>query len=129
MNHKELRIGNYINMAEYGISPVDIEDLEFIEGCKKCNYTYIKLTEEWLEKFGFIKKYAESAFEEGGYYLDKNGNRVYSWIKGVFNLEIQSNGEIWFEVYSHYNHIEYVHQLQNLYFALTNEELTLIQQP
>ena len=58
--------------------------------------------------------------------IDEDGNIFYSWVKGgVFNLEIQSNGEIWFELYSHYKHIKWVHELQNLYFALTGEELIL----
>jgi DNA-directed RNA polymerase beta' subunit len=39
------------------------------------------------------------------------------------NLEIQTNGEIWYEVYSHYKELKYVHELQNLFYALTNEEL------
>ena len=78
----------------------------------------IPLTEEWLEKLGLTKSTLDNDFEP-------NEPKWYSWIKGAFNLEIQENGEIWFEVYSHYIHVKWVHQLQNLYFALTGEELTL----
>jgi hypothetical protein len=81
-------------------------------------YEPIPLTEEWLEKLGLTKSTLDNDFEP-------NEPKWYSWIKGAFNLEIQENSEIWFEVYSHYIHVKWVHQLQNLYFALTGEELTL----
>jgi hypothetical protein len=53
----------------------------------------IPLTEEWLLKFGFVK--------------DKLTN--YDWYKGDFEICIHD--------------IKHVHQLQNLYHALTGEEL------
>lgn len=71
----------------------------------------IPLTEEWLLKFGFDIK-------------DKDR---LDWVKGAFNLERsnEDNDKFCFEVYSHYIPLDYVHQLQNLYFALTGEELKL----
>jgi hypothetical protein len=127
MNQNELRIGNLLhyklfadNISVRGIGknciwlndnehagPISIEHLESIP-----------LTEEWLEKLGLTKSTLDNDFEP-------NEPKWYSWIKGVFNLEIQQNGEIWFELYSHYKHIKWVHELQNLYFALTEEELIL----
>ena len=90
-------------------------------------YEPIPLTEEWLEKLGLIKRNQTEELPEELQQpdIDEDGDIWYTWVKGVFNLEIQSNGEIWFEVYSHYKHIKWVHELQNLYFALTEEELTL----
>jgi len=87
----------------------------------------IPLTEEWLEKLGLIKRNQTEELPEELQQpdIDEDGDIWYTWVKGVFNLEIQSNGEIWFELYSHYKHIKWVHELQNLYFALTEEELTL----
>ena len=73
----------------------------------------IPLTEEWLVKFGI-----ELNFEEL-----ESGFKLLYWVKGAFNLEIDKDGKIYFEVYSHYIEVKYVHQLQNLYFALTGEEL------
>jgi len=125
METKELRIGNLLhyrlfadNISVRGIGknciwlndnehagPISIEHLESIP-----------LTEEWLEKLGLTKSALGNDFEP-------NEPKWYSWIKGVFNLEIQENGEIWFEVYSHYIHVKWVHQLQNLYYMLTEEEL------
>ena len=90
-------------------------------------YEPIPLTEEWLGKLGLIKRNQTEELPEELQQpdIDEDGDIWYTWVKGVFNLEIQSNGEIWFEVYSHYKHIKWVHELQNLYFALTEEELTL----
>lgn len=74
-------------------------------------YEPILLTEEWLLKFGFDMK-------------DKNR---LDWVKGAFNLERsnEDDSKFCFEVYSHYIPLDYVHQFQNLYFALTGEELKL----
>jgi hypothetical protein len=68
----------------------------------------VPLTEEWLIKFGFV-------FDGFRYQQEINNNlwvlvknNVYGWYSP--HIEI-SNG------------IQNVHQLQNLYFALTGEEL------
>ena len=67
----------------------------------------IPLTEEWLERFGFE-------------YSDLNGD------SGLWKIPP-------FQIYGKYNQfiyeyaldVNYVHQLQNLYFSLTGEELTI----
>lgn len=143
MNATELRLGNlvYGNVNSdtvctiTGINKYDGITTTVHASCNIDGYSGISatqeefhpipLTEDWLEKFGLTKKYLENPFQDGGFELDEKGNKWYSWIKNAFNLEIQSNGEIWFEVYGHYNHIKYVHQLQNIYFALVKEELFL----
>lgn len=93
-------------------------------------YKYLKpipLTEIWLEKLGLIKKnITEDMLEEFKQPdIDEDGSIWYHWVQGLFNLEIQSNGEIWFELYSHYKHIKYVHELQNLYYSLAGVELSV----
>lgn len=133
MKPQDLRIGNWVVLDWTGdkhslneeVQILNFQVLkEFETGDRQ--YSGILLTEEWLEKFGLIKKYLKNPFEEGGYDLKEDGNRWYSWVdKGTFNLEIQTNGEIWFEIYSCYRHIQYVHELQNLYFSLTGKELTI----
>lgn len=74
-------------------------------------YEPIPLTEGLLKEFGFDMK-------------DKNR---LDWVKGAFNLERsnEDDSKFCFEVYSHYIPLDYIHQFQNLYFALTGEELTL----
>jgi hypothetical protein len=153
MNQNELRIGNYVYYEHtthvvsgvHGNSvfswwvkdgkPVIEWEAKDISGTQVENpyidavrqYEPIPLTEEWLEKLGIIKRNQTEELPEELQQpdIDEDGDIWYTWVKGVFNLEIQSNGEIWFEVYSHYIHVKWVHQLQNLYFALTEEELTL----
>ena len=78
----------------------------------------IPLTEEWLVKFGFYGKY-------------KSVNT--QWSLGGFSIQQESNVDeehntIPTEQRFHYNWdfvVEYVHSLQNLYFALTGEELAI----
>lgn len=110
MNAKELRIGNYI-WNTYGflqtITAEDILDLSNYSNFKpeRCQYfTPIPLTEEWLLKLGFQK-------EAPYFYLDP--------------LKIHNN-TVWYakELISEIN-IHYIHQLQNLYFALTEKELEI----
>jgi len=86
------------------------------------DYLYpIPLTEEWLIKFGFIKVGSEwklfpcfevqiIVFNEDNY----NGVMFYT-------RTIHTN---YTPIYCG-NYINYVHQLQNLYFALTNQELEI----
>ena len=114
MTQNELRIGNLVYDTKGEVNTVCVET--FV----KFNYQIkpIELNEGWLEKLGLNKSTLDNDFEP-------NEPKWYSWIKGAFNLEIQENGEIWFEVYSHYIHVKWVHQLQNLYFALTEEELII----
>lgn len=76
----------------------------------------IPLTEEWLLKFGFEKKPMYG--KHNRYFFIKNKlyycqHDFYSFVYSNNSLEIKEP--------------KYVHQLQNLYFALTGEELTLKQ--
>ena len=116
---KELRIGNYAKHFENGIvltvgrtiafkTPtntirVDVDDLQ-----------PITLTEEWLLKFGFI-------------YTDDvdNLNRDYKLQEFEIQLHLDVNDFMCCNTIPNYVQIKYVHQLQNLYHALTGEELTL----
>lgn len=136
MKASELRIGNLVyvtdnltNLIFKEITPINIHNLMHLTGWDKSpvdiEFEPIPLTEEWLEKLGLIKRNQTEELPEELQQpdIDKDGGIWYTWVKGVFNLEIQSNGEIWFELYSHYKHIKWVHELQNLYFALTGEEL------
>lgn len=136
METKELRIGNILhyklsgdNVCVRGIGKncIWLNDNKDAGPISIEHFDQIPLTEEWLEKLGLIKRNQTEELPEELQQpdIDEDGDIWYTWVKGVFNLEIQSNGEIWFELYSHYKHIKWVHELQNLYFALTEEELTL----
>lgn len=117
---QELQIGNLFNVA--GIDRLvrvtaifrtyfrceDKDGVMFDESLR-INYTPIPLTEEWLMKAGFVKPRYQK------YYI-LNGVRI-RW---------DNNLEYW-EVHQFYlkQDMKYLHQLQNLYFALTGEELNI----
>ena len=114
MKAEELRIGNYI----YYSSEVSKDELMTVSigtfGLMLYNsdqLSPIPLTEEWLLKFGFESD--EITFEFNGFTLGwYKGDKMYYLPTGQISLR-------------HKKEIEYVHQLQNLYFALTGEELTI----
>ena len=82
----------------------------------------IKLTEEWIKKAGFkeIKFLNEYHVQEKGYkYLDmiiRYG--VFDGHRFLFDF---ANGKC--------VNLKYVHQLQNLYFSITGEELVFSTEP
>lgn len=106
MEASELRVGNYIRNDVQGINfqvnSVVIHRLCFgdSEG-----YAPIELTEEILLKCGF---------EEKNSILEKDGIRLFK----IRDLYFRGNFPIKADV-------RYLHQLQNLYFALTGEELNV----
>ena len=117
MKATELRIGNLVNYdtAEGDVftNVIDWQDLKWLsEDEQGFNLVHnpIPLTEEWLLKFAFESDEIE-------------------WWNGILSIGICKEGlrylpteKINFRVGIV---LQYVHQLQNLYFALTNEELTL----
>ena len=115
MEAKELRIGNLFrfistNYIEY-VSEIKTNGLKtaIINNVSIKDTEPIPLTEEWLVKFGFEK-------------LEGWDDMFYFQISGFQIYEYNVSG---YE-YDGFN-IKYLHQLQNLYFALTNEELTIKQ--
>ena len=120
MKANELRVGNWVNNNEedYQITSVTILQLERGDSTAKP----IPLTDEWLIRFGF---------ENGGYeflFWNLNGFEISgtsSWFEqgdtiGVYAFNWHSTDKTHNQLI-----VNYVHQLQNLYFALTSEELTL----
>lgn len=85
----------------------------------------ILLTEEWLLKFGFER------FGDVGKVYSKELNRkerklfYFNGLRAVRFYEKSNDKESWFDK----GDIEFVHQLQNLYFALTGKELELKKEP
>ncbi len=119
MKANELRIGNIVNV---GIIENMLESGVHV-GKGKC-YIYsefepIPLTEEWLLKFGFEITYSSN-------FRLKLDHKTHNEIGFDFS-HVADNSMEGFRFYGHYIKIQYIHQLQNLYFALTNKELTLKQ--
>jgi hypothetical protein len=115
MEAKEIRIGNLVK-ARGGVEYVTYIYPEHIGTPKhlKLPLTLVKpipLTEEWLLKFGFKKNYKLGLYYKGGHAIDIHREGNAEFYTGEYGG--------WFVF------IEHVHQLQNLYFALTGEELVL----
>ena len=118
MKANELRIGNlilfykdvieinYINKTHIGYGKGNFAPISFN------NFEPIPLTEEWLIKLGFEKK-----------------QRLYvlSFLRVEINKYINGKWEytLLFNDIKKIKEIKYVHKLQNLYFELTGEELTI----
>lgn len=128
MKASELRIGNWVHNS---INSTDFQ-IDFFAGREWCTNVCefdseefdskikdlqpIPLTEEWLIKFGFKKRDMLSSIlfdmknPRFSIYLNPPIDKSNKW--NILGIEKNVN-------------IQYVHQLQNLYFALTGEELTL----
>tara|TARA_R110000764_G_scaffold237283_2_gene333290 strand:- start:635 stop:991 length:357 start_codon:yes stop_codon:yes gene_type:complete len=117
MEAKELMIGNWVKTEHGSIVLIAGGGINAIEqGLLKAEP--IQLTEEWFVKFGAeLKKIAGMDNE----YNIELGEVEISWDKltgvTVFILNTLESFCV--------SYIKYVHQLQNLYFALTNKELTI----
>jgi hypothetical protein len=144
LTYKDLRIGNYVHyhggddgsfcrkgqprflapvtdLGRWGISWECLEETpkyyhNSIEG--------IRLTSEWLERFGFEKgdvdifadpETGDNDFEYG--YKIKENNNLLFWI--------YKRKQAGYETGKASIEIKFVHQLQNLFFALTGSELTI----
>ncbi len=108
----ELRIGNWVESPVVRWAQINVKGIQAVANGKH-KYKPIPLTEEWLVKFGFR--------EELLYWvIDMMGTEL-SIIKesgsALVGLEHECGGTDL--------KIQHVHQLQNLYFALTGEELTI----
>ena len=130
MRATELRIGNLVLLKEIAYSTVtgifhdaiQFERLDNWSGqCIISEVKPIPLTEEWLEKLGFKK-------EEINYTIPYEDSEGYKYKHSVQLYEdewIYSNDGSDAGCYTLEADITYIHQLQNIHFALTSEELVL----
>ena len=114
MNVQEFRVGNYVFDEDgevYQLRPIDIYNISVNPDC----FNPIPLTEEWLLKFGFEDR-------QRGFFSIKAGSTFFRLTPPQFMGEWQTE-YCWVYDDFKFTEIKYVHQLQNLYFALTGEEL------
>jgi hypothetical protein len=134
MKTNELRIGNLV--MHYNDLCTVIGYYENIFRAKNVNKTEFKsnvfnlqpipLTEEWLLKFGFEKgnhNWFRLYFNSDN--LDDSDCFTYNIDSKMLCLESFYDGEKKGSIQLLSLGEKHVHQLQNLYFALTNEELTI----
>lgn len=119
MEAKDLRIGNWVHNDEVGEFQCNADTISFLEKEPFKNILNpieaIPLSEQWLKRFG-----AASAFPN-----DPQNNVLQL---GELAMLLQSEGNLFVQV--DFNEaegmtIKYVHQLQNLYHALTGHELNI----
>lgn len=117
MKANELRIGNWVKRldnTEFQVSGEDIHIISNWSGSKDLLPNPIPLTEEWLLKFGF-----KLNMDWFNWNAAIGENEI-----GDFKLALRHTDDFGWFYKSRCTPIKYVHQLQNLYFALTGEELT-----
>ena len=124
---QELRIGNLVKYTSGFFNKTRIKSVDMVvlslllnkHDELKNGYTAIRLTEEWLLKFGFEKK-------TGIYRKSFDEQVIGIGLDGSFGLY---NNERRWRIGSSFcgnNRIIYVHELQNFFFALTGVELELL---
>jgi len=127
MKPNELRVSNLVADRGGKILSIDwfdrykvcqqmiIEGMEVHPITEEFEYLQpIPLTPEWLERFGFVADHENQTL---GTYYDHGDYGVY-----------MMGNEICDYFYTD-TRLKYLHQLQNLYHALTGTELTLTEKP
>lgn len=116
----ELRIGNYYQDELGNVKVVTPNTIEDVWNAQRSWCKPIPLTEEWLERLGFIKQ----DFRMSGCHVYQKG--VHRVLKSFTNPDsfysmcIDGVSPPTWSI----SDFEYVHQLMNVYYSLTGEELT-----
>jgi len=111
MKASELRIGNFYDSNGF-VSEVNPDTIENLWVAERSWIKPLPLTEAWLLKFGFNEYMSKSDWR-----ISIGGGVLMQFHFGVHQIECWIGDEI------SKTDVIYVHQLQNLYFALTGEEL------
>lgn len=127
MKASELRLGNFV----YGhktVWAIDPTDFKYYDSDKEeLPYEPIPLTEEWVIKLGFVKtedkKFSRPVCDYD-YVLTRDWQEYPSYHFGIEYTD-SPRKEDEGQVYHFSFEIKYVHQLQNIYFFLAHEELTI----
>ena len=138
----ELRIGNYIDYEKtthivdgvkdnivysYWIKDLEQSDLYI---CENNIIDPIELTEEWLVKFGFLKHKENGRYGykyyipilDYNYVVERDFNEYQSHFFGIEYTDCPDPKDDY--IFNSFSFdLKYIHQLQNLYFALTGKEL------
>lgn len=132
MDIRELRIGNFVTWSDdndilsvltiTGITSPDTVwiNWEWNDGTKDStdsgidDINPIPITPEWLERLGFEN--LNGRYTVGTHKHPYDPDKI-SWDGKVVRYEVMRYSSV---IYS----VKYVHQIQNLFYALTGEELT-----
>lgn len=127
--HKELRIGNWVSSPTKGYTQVEgicIQDdmvvvqTSHIEEIIAEDLTPIPLTHERLESVGFEVR---GQSEYWKLFILPNGWYISQWVNAKPMEGFEETSKFYYG--ESYMKVEYLHDLQNLAFAFTREELTI----
>lgn len=115
MKAEELRIGNWVEIDQYGNTRnvIRIDNGTEIDQVIKLRPTPIQLTPEILEKCGIKDVWIKNSWK---IVEDVSGGESFGWAMKVRNANHDKEIE--------FAYFKYLHQLQNLFFCLCGEELT-----
>jgi hypothetical protein len=130
----ELRIGNLVQPVDdnwpvkvIGVEYINLEEFEgnpywTVNDFKLNELTPIELNPEWLEKFGFENNRIQWRWHT--IRVEEFGTISQSVFPGEYCLTFLDSIP-----YMLPTRIRYVHELQNLYFAITGQELEIVKEP
>ncbi len=134
INVKELRIGNWVNFDSVGndvVETIDFNDEDpdktdtyfthVIDGSKPNETHPIQLTPEILEKCGFKPDSTMLSFQHPDPKNPQDEHKDLGTCYPTFFYNKRLGR--WMDCHTRVC-VDYLHQLQNLYYALTGEELT-----
>lgn len=120
MEAKNYRIGNYINYVTFSktervkVTSELISELDINSGSGSHRlYHPVRLNDDLLKNLGFKYNTKFMVFENGDVYLDSDYKSTPTYTFELNGLETK---------------IKYIHEIQNLFFALTGTELELKQE-
>lgn len=129
MTENEIRIGNWIHhKATWSYRQLDPPnecdfqwDTQDWYALGECTLSLddiepIPLTEEWLCKFGFTQISGKQEYFKP--FQGRYHNVLLGGLEPIYKMGYSDDGIIQLPIY-------YIHQLQNLYYALTGEELKI----
>lgn len=126
MQANEVRIGNYVSLSgekklkvneiyRSGFYAADEKSVSFKNTWSEIEP--IPLTEEWLVNFKL-----RQSMELTNYWTEDEEMNVFIDSEGIhYSIMLNNDGD-----FLKIKKLEYVHQLQNLYFSLTGKDLSLI---
>lgn len=129
MKANELRVGNIIEVEGKYITPSHLKENHFCwvikvtEKGQKIYNPYLPYTDERVKPIPLTE---ELVFKAGFIHYDEDDNNNTIYAKGCYYIKKKPFSNNFFFVINKIDiKIEYLHELQNLYFALTKEELNI----
>ena len=116
----KLRIGNWVFGNKVAIQVKSSIDLCNIENLPD-EFEPIPLNYKWLRKFGFD----DSEYKDGYIGVDVNNSNFVLSKPEKYEFTKNYIWEYKAGVWQKFVELKYVHQLQNLFFAITGKELTI----